>query len=122
MLGVPACLAKDHFRHAYVQQAQALDRISLTQYRGAAKRMQPTAVDVPGLALAVEQASIGGHHALHTTLTPAPAIGLFDPLALLAPEIIESFFGLYMTACYALNCHPVTSCAIHILATWRRAV
>jgi len=120
VLRITTRLAEHHLRYPYIQRAQAFESIPFAQHRRASKRMQQTAVDMPGLTFAVEQTPGGTHHTLHATFTATPTIRLFDPLALLAPEILKSLFGSYMTACYALNCHPVTSCAIRIPATWRR--
>jgi len=97
VLRIATGLAEHQLRYAYIQQAQALQGVTLTQHSGAPKRMKPTTVDMTGLALAVEQTPIGARYPLHTTFTATTTIGLFDPLALLAPEIIKSLFGSYFT-------------------------
>ncbi|MNE78260.1 hypothetical protein D3C80_1746470 [compost metagenome] len=85
---------ENHVGHTHVQRLETEQGIALAQYGGATERVPQGAVDVPDLALGVEQLSVVAVQPLHPAFPASSLIGLFDPLTLLAPEKIEAVRAL----------------------------
>src|SRR5205823_5671658 len=111
--------AEDHPGNVDVELAQALQRITLTQHRWTTEGVQPAAVDVSGLALHVQQATVLRHNALYATFPSAAYVGLFNPLTTGVPEIGKTVLGGNARLCCKIHGHPVTSYVIDTHATWR---
>src|SRR5690606_26790693 len=89
VVGIALGATEDDARYTHAQLLEAVQRIEFTQYGGPPERVQQAAVDMPDLALGVQQLAIGIVETLHATLATAPLVRLLDPLALLAPVKIE---------------------------------
>ncbi|MNP54946.1 hypothetical protein D3C76_1495450 [compost metagenome] len=100
---------------------QAGQGIKLAQHGRTAERVQPASIDMPGLALGIQQLATRCMDTLYATFSATTYIGLFHPFATLAPEILEAIVGRVLRFRYLFNCHAVTSFAKYIRATWRRA-
>ncbi|MNG18149.1 hypothetical protein D3C84_1021840 [compost metagenome] len=89
MIGVTLDSAVDDMRHPHTQLLEAVDRIVFTQHRRTTERVHQTAVDMADLALGIEHLATFIVQPLHTTFTTPALVGLFHPLTLLLPEMVE---------------------------------
>ncbi|MNR32891.1 hypothetical protein D3C85_1505200 [compost metagenome] len=119
---IALCATENDLRNPYAKRSHTDERSLLAQHRRPSERVQPAAMDMPGLTLDVEQLTITAHNTLNTAFPTATDVGFFYPFTALIPEVIEAVLGSDVRFCCTLHCHSVTSCVKRRPATWHRAV